>query len=53
MVDTSSPTFLFFEKVGFVGGKIIRYAVGVLIIGFLGNKIVPPTPPAPSVPPTI
>ena len=51
MVDLNSPTFQFFEKVGYVVGKMIRYTSGAAIIGFIGNRFLGSPPELPT-PPT-
>lgn len=51
MVDTNSPTFRFFEKVGFVIGTVVKYAVGIAIVSLVGKKVLPTGVPGPPGPP--
>jgi len=58
MVNPNSKTFQFFEKVGYVGGRLIRYAVCAAAIGLLGTILgkkaldSPSKPNVPSSPPS-
>lgn len=45
-VNPESPVFRFFEKVGFVIGKVIKYASMVMIAGILRKGIGNLLPPA-------
>jgi len=42
MVNPDSPTFQFFEQVGYLAGKIIRYVVYATVINFIFKGIISP-----------
>ena len=39
MVNPESPTFRFFEKVGYFSGRLFRIIVLAYIVQFLGQKL--------------
>jgi len=51
MGNSNSLTFKFFEKVGYLAGKIVRYTVGAAILGFIGKRVLDSSAPLPTQPP--